>query len=191
MNINKALVNVMAFLDDKDLGSIITYCGLEPVNGWQEWTDNAGNELHIKEDQSIKIKKSKVVNFKSYDLYYRATPSKIADESKWALLAKGMKNGEECMFIWFVSNDNKLRLLSCVEGRCKNKSPLTSGINTLKYIIKNMSSSEVKLAPIDMIEPPVKCHIDMAISTSWPPPNDLDNNVADILKDILSQFEDA
>lgn len=188
-NFDKALVNVTAFMDDKELTKIITCCGLEPLDDWHMWTDNAGNELHIKEDKSFQLKKAKVVNFKTYDIYYKAAPQKIANESKWALLAKGMKNGEECMFIWFISEDNKLRLLSFVNGHCKNKSPLASGINTLKYIIQNMSSSETQFAPINVIEPPTKCHIDMAISTAWPPTNDTDNSIVEILNNILSHFK--
>lgn len=185
-HLDKSLINVKAFLGD-DAVKLISLCGLTPLDNWRTWTDNAGNDLHIGEDKKLKIKKSKVIDFKTCDLYYRAPPAKIAETSKWALLAKGVLNNNDCMFIWFIGKDDRIRLLSFVDDECKNKNPLSSGVNTLMYIIENMSKEEVSLVPCDVVEPPVKSNIIEAFSTAWPPVNDSSNKVFNVVQEIISQ----
>lgn len=167
----KAFVSAIAYAGNQ-IGKLISMCSLEPAKGWRVWTDNAGHELTLLPERKARISKSKIVNFKTYDLYHKSTPKLILANSKWVLLARAIYKNSDCMFIWAVGKDDKIRLLSFIDNVCKNKSPLSSGLETLLYVINNMEDSELVQVSTSEISPPIKCNVLEAYSTVWPPEDD-------------------
>ena len=173
MNYTKAIINVKASLpEDEEIIKIIEICKLEPTNTWRLWTDNNGHNMIIKNNKTITLKKNNRQPIIVKDIYFKSSAKQIANNSKWAMisLAKNKDNANIC-FLWFLGFDNILRLMCHVKDSCmENKPPLSSGINTLKFIVKNLNVENYKtILDSRYINGPYEGNVVKSWITNWPP----------------------
>ena len=152
MDKKKAITSLTAFLPkDQEVLSIIDLCGLEPEGtGWKLWSDNMGHNLIVKNNKTVTSKKANPVTRFPYiikDIHFKASAKQIAENSKWVMisLAESVEDGVlNICFLWFLGIDGKLRLLCYMKDEwVENKPPLSSGVNTLRTIIKNQDVDRI------------------------------------------------
>ncbi len=133
----QAIVSIKAcYPDNNEILNIIESCNLEPIqNSWRMWTDNRGYNLIIKNDKTAIIRQSSNSQIVIKDIYLKSLPKQIADNSKWSMISL---TESENVFVWFWGKDDKLRLSCYMNGKWENKPPLSSGINTLRSIVRNL-----------------------------------------------------
>ena len=145
----KALASARVFLKyDKTFESIIQMCSLTPKNNdWRIWEDEAGNFLRLHKNGSCHIYPSNNLKIHTKDIYRKSRAWQIANISYWALLA--FEAGHtDCANIWFLGNDNKLRVCYFQNGKhMSNSLPLTSKIQTLRLIAERKHIKSLK--PVD------------------------------------------
>lgn len=181
LNLDKALINVKAFLpEDNEIISIIKICDLEPLEDWKHWVDFNGNNLTIKQNKSIILTKdipTKKINKKIKDIYYKAPINSISKNSKFALIAFAKSTNSEKInicFIWFLGKDDKLRLSILLKNEwIENQPPLLTSIATIRIIIKNLNIEKFKKIKPSLIKGPLSSNIENAWVTQWPPSNNL------------------
>jgi hypothetical protein len=183
MDYPKALASVKAYLpEDKEIVRIIEMCDLEPAGkGWRLWTDSLGHNLIIKNNKCITSKKVNPVSrypFKIKDIHYKSSAKQISNISKWSMisLAESQENGvPNICFLWFLGFDNRLRLLCYMKDEwIENKPPLSSGINTLRTIIKNIDEISYKVIKGSRyVSGPYEGNIIKSWVSSWPPSNNM------------------
>ena len=163
--IKKAKVSLQAFLpDDNEIIKIIEMCGLElfDKNNWKEWHDNVENKIYVTDDKKLFIKNIKIKH-KITDIYFKSKPLQIANNSKLVMISVTNNNN---YFVWFVGNDDRIRMLCYINHEWENRLPLSSNIETIRTIIKNLDINDYKV--IDGIKIKKESVIKTIIST-WPP----------------------
>lgn len=180
MDCRKAIVNVQAYLpDDKEIIKIIELCNLRPIeDDWRKWQDNCGNILFIRKNKiittikkSVFLKKEPIIT----DIHFKASVDRIAKNSKFAMVsfAKSKDNKsllQNICFIWFLSNENKLRLLVFMRNEwIENQFPLCSGIKTLRTFVKNLNCEQKVIIGPKKIRGPHPSRISRTWITKWPP----------------------
>jgi len=182
MDFSKALANVQAYLPhDSEITSIIGLCDLEPLDSWRLWTDNGGHTLIIKNNRRVIAKKDNPTNFKNTkikDIHFKSTALQISDSSKWAMvsIAKSIEdpNANIC-YVWFLGKDNKLRLLCFLRNEwVENQMPLSSGIYSLRTIVKHLNVDDYKVIfGSRYIKGTYSGNVIKSWATNWPPSNTL------------------
>lgn len=175
MNYNKALVNVKAFTNnDSNIEKIINICKLEPICGsWQVWTDNYGYNLIIR--KNICVRKSKNQEFKTKDIFLKASIDRLSNESKWVIIIfMKDKNGYSCL-MGLLSKDDRFRVAHYSNNEWQeNVSPLSLGIRTLKLIVSNLNVEDYKvLTSLRYINIPYEGSFNKAWLGIWPPSNNM------------------
>lgn len=175
---NVALTSVKAFLpNDNEVIKIIDMCDLDPSpKTWRLWTDGNGNNLIIRNDKTVFSKKTKPTTRYPIiikDIYYKSSAKQISNNSKWAMvsLAESIEESiPNICFLWFLGIDDKLRLVCYMKDAwVENKSPLSSGILSLRTIIKNMEESYKVIMGSGYISGPYEGNIVKSWAVSWPP----------------------
>jgi hypothetical protein len=150
MNYNEALVNVQAYLpNDKEIIKIIEICSLTPIEGsWRIWTDNGGHLLIIKKNRKVIARRILSDNLIIKDLYHKSSAKQISKTSKFAMfsIAKTKEDSTtNICYIWFLGNDNKLRLLCFLKNEwVDNQMPLGCGLKTLRFLVRHLDIENYK-----------------------------------------------
>ena len=173
MKRKQAIESVKAFLpNDKHIEKIINICDLYPVeNSWKKWTDHLGSYIKLHKNKKViaYIYSSKDTSeYIVTDLYFKSPPSSIVKISKWAFISFAQTGDiPNIIFIWFLGNDNRLRLLSYKDGIwTRNHPPLISGIKALRFIIDNFNyNGQVKTLPL---QGPLKAKIIYSYAMNLP-----------------------
>lgn len=182
MDFKKALVNIKAFLpEDKEILKIIEVCDLEPTDDWKVWTDHYGHNLIVKNNKTVTSKtKNPIIKFpiKIKDIYFKSSARQIAYNSKWVMisLAESVQDSiPNICFIWFLGVDNRLRLLCYMRNSwVENKMPLSSGVHTLRLIVKNFEVSGYKvIIGSRYINGPYEGNVVKSWVSQWPPPSNM------------------
>jgi hypothetical protein len=187
INRETAIVNVKAFLpEDKEIIQIIDMCNLDPDgDSWLKWSDSNGNYLYIKKDKTVVSNKESPTKKRTRlikDIHFKAPIDVISKNSKWALICfaetvnirQGIKSalsGINIAFIWFLGIDNKLRLTTFIQNEwIENQPPLTTGITTLRTIVKHLNISNYCMIKIADIKEPLSVAFAKKVwATPWPP----------------------
>ena len=198
MKQDKALASIEAFLTKSpEITELISLCDLYPAqDSWRKWTDHQGNFIQIHNNK-------KVVSFTSNplsqedrivtDVYFKSFPKKIFSISKWAFISFGRDSGNtfSVCFIWLLGHDSRLRLLTCTDGEwIKNSPPLTSGIDTLRSIIRHKDVNDFDKVDILNIKGPVGAKITRSWATEWPPSEELINEMLDVSKELTTKIQE-
>lgn len=170
MNYEKAIVNVKAFLpNDNEIIKIIEICNLNPLkDDWRNWIDNSDFNLNIRKDHNIYIYKN-IPNKQSLiikDIHFKAPIDVISNNSKFALILFSYKQQTDICYVWFLGNDDNLRLCLFVKNEwVENRSPLMAGIGILRTIVNNMNVEKHKTVLVKSILN------EISWATKWPPTN--------------------
>lgn len=179
MNYNKALINVKAFLPgDDEIIKIIEMCDLVPTGTWQLWTDNNGHNMVIKNNRTVTSKKTNPIVRHPViikDIHFKSSAKQIANNSKWAMISLAESQEDftpNICFLWFLGFDNRLRLVCYVrDSWMENKPPLSSDINTLRSIVKNLDIEGYKvIMGSRYIKGPYAGEVVKSWAVKWPPP---------------------
>jgi len=182
MDFKKSLINVKAFLpEDKEILKIIEVCDLEPTDDWKVWTDHNGHNLIIKNNRTATSKTTNPIErypVKIKDIYFKASAGQIAANSKWVMvsLAEGIPGTvPNICFMWFLGVDNRLRLVCYLrDAWVENKTPLSSGIHTLRHIVKNFDVSGYKvIMGSRYISGPYEGNVVKSWASQWPPSSNM------------------
>src|SRR3990172_12676528 len=127
MNLSKErlLESVKAFLpQDQEIEQIIKICDLVPYNSWISWKDSVNHSLNIKKDKTVLSYKTIKVgncvdsnNVEIRDLYHKSSPWLLSKNSKYSFIsfAESVTTASNICFIFFLGNDNKLRMSSFIK----------------------------------------------------------------------------
>jgi len=196
MQKDRALESVKAFLpNDNEIETIIQVCDLYPIeSSWRKWTDHLGSYIQIHNNKKISSfahspydKSERIVT----DLYFKSPPQAIARMSKWAFISfgKDSDNVLNICFVWFLGDDNRLRLLSYSNGLWqRNYPPLISGINTLRPIIRNFDVDSYRRADILRIQGPLAANMTKSWATVWPPCDELKQKMVSFSQELGSEI---
>lgn len=175
MKRSKALASLKAFLPEQgDVIQIVELCRLFPMkDSWRKWTDHLGNFLQVHNNKkvvSFEHHPEEIKDVKVTDIFYKSHPSKIAQISKHAFIATGKDDHDnQIVFIWFLGNNDRLRLVTSCNGEwIQNYSPMICGIDTLRPIIRSLSSEKLIRVPILKVTGTVAAQISKSWSTPWP-----------------------
>ena len=170
-----ALASLTAFLpDQQDIIKIVELCRLFPMKkSWRKWTDHLGNYLQVHNNKrvvSFEHHPEEIKDTQVTDIFYKSHPKKIANISKHAFIAKGENDqNEKSVFVWFLGNDDRLRLVTSNNNVwIRNYSPMICGIDTLRPIVRSLSTDKLTLVPILKITGAVASRISKSWSTPWP-----------------------
>jgi len=167
----QAIQSVKAFLpDEPEVESVIRYCDLYPVrDSWKMWTDNLGSFLRVYNNRKLTSFTNNPLNLEDKiitDLYHKARPQQIADMSKRAFVAQG----PEICFIWFLGEDNRLRLLTHKDGVwTKNYPVMSCGIHTILPVITLLNSTIRGRVDILNVRGPISSSLHSSWVVDWPP----------------------
>lgn len=182
MEYKKALVSVKAYLpEDEEIVRIIEICDLEPSGTWRLWTDDLGHNLIIKNNRSVTSKKVNPVArtpIRIKDIHFKSSAKQIADNSKWVMisLAESVEDGvPNICFLWFLGLDGRLRLLCYMKDEwVENKPPLSSGVHTLRTIVKNLDSTTYKVIKGSRyVNGPYEGNVVKTWVSTWPPSSNM------------------
>lgn len=164
----KAIVNARSFVKNADeFESIVGLCALRPQKNWKCWYDDSKNILKIHKNTSMHIYPAKGSVHSTTDIYYKSRPKQIANNSNWMLLSTGTDDfNNESSLVWFIGNDNRLRVCFFVE-ECwvENHLPLLSGVPVLKIIAKEKNIVELRKVKIPSV---LNLKTNESFAAQWP-----------------------
>ena len=120
---------------------MVSICDLNPhPTDWKLWYDEHGNQLKLN-DTRITINLTKTPNNTTRNIFIKALPKSIANNSYWLMLMEGANEKVFC----FMGNDGLLRICYFVDEEWKgNLQPLYIGLEPLQKVINEYLNLEME-----------------------------------------------
>jgi hypothetical protein len=164
---SRAIASARSALPEANFDALVLMLDLNNYD-WRNWTDPNGNKLVITKNSKVKIYQNKEEYIVTKDIFRKAHPSSIANNSYW-VLSIFSKNKT---ILNFVGNDGKLR--SCVfeNGIWKyNFNPILLGFNVLRYISTGYINDECRKIKVLKLNYPKNFEVEEMWQSAFPSEN--------------------
>jgi hypothetical protein len=193
---NESLGSLRAFIPNSlEVIEIIKSCYLKHTSDWSVWKDGSGNQLVINKNKEVSIninKNSSILTDEIRDIYFKSNAKTVSNNSIYATIA--MTDDMKTYVFWFEGKDKCLRMMLYKEGSwSKHFFPLTSGIDALRFVLLNKITEigfKSSILPWS-IPSPYNLNIKKVWNTSWPPTDNLKEDLLLTNEDVTVRMLDS
>lgn len=146
-------------------GLVVDIAGLEPMVGWNSWTDSECNLLRIAKNNAVQVFPCSTEYPITKDVFRKARPELIAKHSYWVLSLFGKDNTLLC----FLGNDGTLRVSYFESNTWQyNMSCTLLGFQALRYVASGYLESDSRKISSLKVSYPKEFEIEEAWASGYP-----------------------
>lgn len=166
MQTKRAIASARAFLG-VPFDLLVDIANIETKGDWHFWEDAEGNRLRIAKNKSVQVYPAKQEAAHTKDVFRKALPSRIAQQSYWVLAIFGKST-----LLNFLGHDGMLRCCYFEDHVWKgNISPVLLGYQALRYVFSGYMDLEPRQINSLKITYPKGFKIEEAWASGYPSTN--------------------